>query len=385
MLALIRRGLAALLLTLFLAACQVIPDAGQGGPATTAPPPEPDGPSAGVLPTDDARHRVAILVPLSGDNATVGRAIANAATMALIDTNAQGLRITSYDTAEGAAAAAARALDDGNRVILGPLLAADVAPVAAAARPAGVPLITFSNDSAVAAADVFVMGHVPEQSVARTVGHAMQQGARRFAALVPRGEYGDRTAAALARAVSDGGGTLVASERYDRGNTSIVSAAGRLRAGSGFDAVLIADGARLSALAAGALVRGEVRPNLLGTELWSGESAIANASAMNGAWFSAVSDDRFRQFVTSYRSRFGDAPPRIATLGYDAVLLALRVARDWRHGSAFPVAALRAPDGFLGLDGPFRFGADGVGERAMEVRQVGGGTITVIDAAPARF
>ncbi|WP_121119364.1 penicillin-binding protein activator [Croceibacterium ferulae] len=384
MLALIRRGLAAFLLTLFLAACQVIPDAGQG-PATTAPPPQVEGPSEGVLPTDDARHRVAILVPLSGDNANVGRAIANAATMALIDTNAQGLRITSYDTAGGAASAAAEALDNGNRLILGPLLSEDVAAVAAAARPAGVPLIAFSNDSAVAAQDVFVLGHVPEQSVARTVAYAMQQGARSFAALVPQGAYGDRTAAALTRAVSAGGGTLVASERYDRGNTSIVSAAGRLRAREGYDAVLIADGARLSALAAGALVRGGVRPNLLGTELWSGESTIANASAMNGAWFSAVSDDRFRQFVTSYKSRFGDTPPRIATLGYDAVLLTLRVARDWRHGSPFPVAALRAPDGFLGLDGPFRFGADGVGERAMEVRQVGDGTVTVIDAAPTRF
>ena len=384
MLALIRRGLAALLLTLVLAACQVIPDVG-AGPTTTAPPQQAEGPSEGVLPTDDARHRVAILVPLSGDNANVGRAIANAATMALIDTNAQDLRITSYDTAGGATGAAAQALDDGNRLILGPLLSEDVAAVAAAARPAGVPLITFSNDSAVAAADVFVMGHVPEQSVARTVGHAMQQGARRFAALVPQGEYGDRTAAALARAVAAGGGTLVTSERYSRGNTSIVSAAGRLRANSGYDAVLIADGARLSALAAGALVRGDVRPKLLGTELWSGESSIANASAMNGAWFSAVSDDRFRQFVTSYRSRFGDAPPRIATLGYDAVLLTLRVARDWRLGSPFPVAALRAPDGFLGLDGPFRFGANGAGERAMEVRQVGDGTVSVVDAAPARF
>lgn len=362
----------------------MIPDVAQG-PSTTAPPPEPVGPSDGVLPTDDARHRVAILVPLSGDNAEVGRAIANAATMALIDTNAQTLRITSYDTAGGAADAAAQALDDGNRLILGPLLAQDVPPVAAAARPAGVPLIAFSNDSAVAAQDVFVLGHVPEQSVSRTVGYAMQQGARSFAALVPQGEYGDRTAAALSAAVRAGGGSLVATERYDRGNTSIVSAAGRLRAREGYDAVLIADGARLAALAAGALVRDGVRPNLLGTELWSGENAIANASAMNGAWFSAVSDDRFRQFVTSYRSRFGDAPPRIATLGYDAVLLTLRVARDWQMGSVFPVAALRAPDGFLGLDGPFRFGRDGVGERAMEVRQVGDGTVTVVDAAPTRF
>ncbi|WP_347303960.1 penicillin-binding protein activator [Croceibacterium sp. TMG7-5b_MA50] len=385
MLALIRRGLAAFLLTMFLAACQVIPDTGQG-PATTAPPPEPQGPSAGVLPTDETRHRVAILVPLSGSNGTVGRAIANAATMALIDTNADTMRITSYDTADGAPAAAQRALDDGNRLILGPLLAEDVAQVAAAARPAGVPLIAFSNDSAVAGPAVFVLGQVPEQSVTRTVAYATQQGARRFATLLPQGEYGDRTAAAMASAVAAGGGTLVASERYDRGNTSIVSAAGRLRAAGGYDAVLIADGARLSALAAGALVRGGGdRPNLLGTELWSGEEAVANATAMNGAWFSAVSDDRFRQFVTSYRARFGDAPPRIATLGYDAVLLTLRVARDWQVGQPFPVASLRAPDGFLGLDGPFRFGQDGVGERAMEVRQVGNGTITVVSPAPAKF
>ena len=44
-----------------------------------------------------------------------------------------------------------------------------------------------------------------------------------------------------------------------------------------------------------------------------------------------------------------------------------------------------AADGFLGLDGPFRFLNSGVGERAMEVRQVGNGTVTVVDPAPARF
>ena len=44
-----------------------------------------------------------------------------------------------------------------------------------------------------------------------------------------------------------------------------------------------------------------------------------------------------------------------------------------------------AADGFLGLDGPFRFGSTGVGERAMEVREVGNGAISVVDAAPTRF
>ena len=35
--------------------------------------------------------------------------------------------------------------------------------------------------------------------------------------------------------------------------------------------------------------------------------------------------------------------------------------------------------------GPFRFRSNGVGERAMEVREVGNGSVSVVDAAPARF
>ncbi len=57
------------------------------------------------------------------------------------------------------------------------------------------------------------------------------------------------------------------------------------------------------------------------------------------------------------------------------MLLTLRVARDWQPGRAFPTGQLLAvPGGFLGIDGPFRFGGTGVAERAMEVRQVGNGT-----------
>ena len=67
------------------------------------------------------------------------------------------------------------------------------------------------------------------------------------------------------------------------------------------------------------------------------------------------------------------------------MLLTLRVARDWRVGGAFPIPQLRDSGGFLGLDGAFRFGRNGVVERAMEVRQVKNGDVTVVDAAPTRF
>lgn len=382
MLGITRRGIVVAALTVFLAACKVVPEGGRPGPApgpTTAP-----GPSE-ALPTDSGRHRVALLVPLTGENGAVGQSIANAAQMAILDTNAENLRITTYDTATGADSAAARAIADGNKLILGPLVREDVRAVLARARPASVPLITFSNDTSVAANDVFVMGHVPEQSVARSVAYLSAQGARRFAALIPNGDYGRRANDGLSQSVAGAGGTLTVVERYDRGNTSIVSAAERLKARGGFDAVLIADGARLSTMAANALRDTRAPIMMFGTELWSDESTIANTAALRGAWFSAVSDARYRQFVTSYQGRFGNRPYRIATLGYDAVLLTLRIAREWQPGRRFPTNRMTAADGFLGLDGPFRFHSDGVGERAMEVRRVGNGSISVVDPAPSRF
>jgi hypothetical protein len=148
--------------------------------------------------------------------------------------------------------------------------------------------------------------------------------------------------------------------------------------------LLIAEGARLSIMAADAFKDGNTL-RLLGTELWSSEASIANSAAMRGAWYSSVSDTRYRQFANSYQSRFGEQPYRVATLGYDAVLLTLRIARDWQPGRNFPTGQMLANDGFLGLDGPFRFRSTGVGERAMEVRQVGNGTVSVVDPAPTRF
>jgi ABC-type branched-subunit amino acid transport system substrate-binding protein len=370
-----RRKLIALAALALLAGCKVIPK----GPVEA--PPTPTGPSSDVLPSDSQRHRVALLVPLSGPNAAVGQSIANAATMALLDTNAQNLRVTNYDTAANLASAADKAVADGNKLILGPLMSEDIPPVAAAARRAGVPVISFSNDETAAQRDVFIMGNLPGQSVARTVKYARAQGVKTFAGLVPQGEYGQRASAVLVETARAEGGTVVAMETYDRSNPSVTSAARRLKEKGGFEAVLIADGGRMAVLSA-PMFKGS---RLLGTELWSGESVIASTPAFRGAWFSAVADGRFRQFSNSYKSRFGAQPYRIATLGYDAVLLTLRVARDWRPGTTFPTAKMLDPGGFLGLDGPFRFRRNGVIERALEVREVRASGVVTVSPAPTAF
>lgn len=374
-----RRGLVMLGALALLAGCKVIPK----GPVV--PPPPPEGPTE-ALPADQQRHRVALLLPMNGPNSGVAQSIANATTMALLDTNAKNLRITTYDTSDGAAAAANKAIADGNKLILGPLQAEDVGPIAAVARAAHVPLIAYTGDAAVASRDTFVMATGPGDSIERTVRHAAKAGVKRFALLAPNGDYGQRAGSAYATAVRAAGGSLVLSQNYERGNTSIVSIAQRMRARGGFDAVLIADGARFAALAAPNLKSGAAAgPRILGTELWNGEGVIGTNPALRGAWFSAVSDGRFRQFSDSYKARFGTAPYRIATLGYDSVLLTIRIARDWRLGAPFPVNRMLDSGGFLGIDGPFRFGPNGVVERSLEVREVRAKGIAVVSPAPDRF
>lgn len=378
---------AAALLTLGLAACQLVPAPREPPPPEPEPvrqeepPPEPTLPG---LPPEENRDRVAVLVPLSGANAGVGQSIANAANLALLDTGGERIRISVYDTAKaGAAAAANEALAEGNGLFLGPLLAEDVRAVSAIAGRAGVPVVAFSNDVSVAGNGVFLMGFTPRQSVARVVDYARSTGLERFAALTPNGIYGRRAAQAMAAATS--GSRLVGIQSFDRDAASIHAAVARLNGQGDYDAVLVADSGRTAALAVPSIRAVSARARILGTELWAAEAGVGQTPALRGAWYAAVSDTMFNQLRTRYRARYGSSPYRLASLGYDAVLLAVRVAKDWRVGRPFPARALRDPGGFAGVDGAFRFGADGVAERALEVREVTATGTIVLSPAPRGF
>ncbi|MBM3926991.1 MAG: penicillin-binding protein activator [Sphingomonadales bacterium] len=373
-----------------LSACAVVPrDAGPPPPppATTAPPPTTPRPVTPALPEDVSRHRVALLVPLSGTNAAVGRSLANATQLALLDTRNERVRITNYDTAAagGAAAAAQRAIDEGAQLILGPLLADDVRTVTPIARAARVPVLSFSNDVSVAGNGAYLLGYAPAQSIERVVDYARGTGVTDFAGLVPAGTYGERASTAFLRAVEAAGGRVTGMQTYDRSAGSIANAVGRLTRASPFQAVLIADSAGTASLAVPALKRSAGSARVLGTELWNADTGIGGNAALNGAWFASVSNTLYRQYAGKYRARFGTAPYRLSSLGYDAVLLTVRIARDWRVGDRFPESRLTDRDGFAGLDGAFRFGRDGIAERALEVQEIRSGTTVTVSPAPAGF
>ncbi|MGB5022122.1 penicillin-binding protein activator [Sphingorhabdus sp.] len=367
-------------LLLFLAACQSVVPKGQG---PEGPPPVVSPDPGNVIAADGDRHRVALLLPVTGPDGDVGQSIANATTLALLDTRNTNIRMTTYDTALGIDAAVRKAVADGNRLILGPLRSDDVVAVANVARPAGVPIISFSNDIGAAGSNVFVMGHLPNQSIDRVVRYARGKGMTRFGGVVPKNVYGQRALSNLTKSVRDAGGTLVSIQEIDGTSMSIDAATKKLGA---VDAVLIADSGRVAIATIPALRKnGNGGAKVLGTDLWNTDGAISSNPLMQGAWFASVSDTLYSSYASKYRARFGKGPMRLSSLGYVSVLLVARVAQTWKLGTRFPVDRLVDPEGFIGIDGAFRFFPNGVSDRMIEVQEVQQGKFVTIDAAPKNF
>ena len=123
--------------------------------------PEGEGQEILTLYNDEAalnEKRVALLLPLSGPNEELGRAMRHAAELAMFDVAGDDFVLMPIDTAgtyQGGQAAAHQAINAGAKMILGPLFAESVSGASEIAKAAGVPVIAFSNNQRVAESGVW--------------------------------------------------------------------------------------------------------------------------------------------------------------------------------------------------------------------------------------
>src|SRR6185312_615590 len=138
-------------------------------PLPATPPPVQQAAPTPIQAVTNGRAKVALLVPLTGPNATVGQAMLDAANMALFDvsTDIALLPRDTDSTADGASAATSRALDDGAGLILGPVFAGEVGRVRETLNGSPTSAIVYSTDASVAGGNVFVMGFLPALQVDR--------------------------------------------------------------------------------------------------------------------------------------------------------------------------------------------------------------------------
>jgi branched-chain amino acid transport system substrate-binding protein len=379
--------LVALLSLLALAACAQKPSPPPAPPAPPPPvatkpipkplpkplPPVSAKPLPQVAPAGGVQ--VAVLLPLSGNSASLGNAMLNAAQLALFEVADGELTLLPFDskgTAEGAEAAARQALAQRADIIVGPLFAAEVravSPIAAAAR---VPVLALSADRSVAGQGTYVMGFLPGPQAIAVSDYAASQGKLRQAVLAPANDYGRAVVTDLHNAALPLGISIGPIEYYDPAALDLVPVLKRLLAARkgddpGFDALLLPDdGARLRRVGEQWEAQG-VPVQLLGTMLWD-EAHIAEQPALAGAWYASAPGAGFADFARRYQVAFSAQPPRLASLAYDAAALAMVLARRSAHD--FSVGILTNPTGFAGVDGLFRLKPDGSIERSYAIKLV---------------
>lgn len=372
---------------------------------------------------------VGLLLPLSGPSAELGQALFDAAQLALFDVGNQDVVLLPRDTGgtpEGAAEAAGQALDEGARLMVGPLFSASVAAVTPVAQAFGVNVIAFSSDRSVARPGVYLMGFLPAQQVDRVVGFAAGRGLNWFTALAPSSIYGETMVRAVTEATRRQGVLLVdpvfypsevraASDvesvvrfmaNYDVRHAALLSERDRLKAidsdagraalaelrdidtlgATGFEAVLLPEGgAKLLTIAPLFPYYDVENPQvrLLGTNQWE-TANLSSEPALYGGWYAAAPPAARAGFEARFQDTFGYAPPRLATLAYDAVALAGALAR-LPDGRGFTAETLTSAGGFRGVDGIIRFTADGGNQRGLAVLEVTAEGPVVVGEAPDSF
>ena len=392
-----RRRVFALLATLGSVTACAVPGPVGHAPFSSGFQPVPSGQGSPV-------RRVAILLPLTGQNAGIGQDLLKAAQLALGD---NGPALDPQDTAstpEGAANAARAAVAAHDDIILGPLTNTETG--AAAAAVDGTPMLAFTSDATKARPGVWIMGITADQQVRHLVEAGQAEGKSRFAAVLLDNPFGAALADALTRAVTDAGGPPPAIRRYAggfananaalrdlsdyanrRGGIDVRVKAARARGDADgrreaaeiarepvgpapFDALLITDPGLGPLLPGYDIAPPAVR--VLGPTTWARD--VANLGALAGAWYAAPDPALRGPFEQAFSAKFGHNPPAQADAAFDAASIA-RVLLS-QGGS------LTRPQGFAGVDGVFALTPDGRVRRSLAIFEIGAdGAHIVIPAA----
>lgn len=344
--------------------------------------------------------KIGLLVPLTGDAAAVGSALQDAATLAIADrygtasASADEIRVVlvpkdTGGTPEIAAEATRQVLASGADLIIGPLFSTQVKAVADVARPAGVNVITFSNNPEVAGSNVFVFGFLVEQQVERVLNYALNRNIQNIALLAPNNPYG-QSVQSTTKALLTSSNLSLAAEAYYNPNTAPATEIDHIaaqNAAAPLGAILLPEsGQKLQATVKSLAAKGLSQPTtrLLGTGLWD-DAANLRSGVLTGGWFPSSPPERFSAYEKRFHNYFGYAPSRISSLAYDAVALAAALVSNSVDGKV-PAAAITEESGFVGpVNGLFRCKHTGICERGLAVLEVTAKGARVIDPAPSSF
>ncbi|PWE26563.1 penicillin-binding protein activator [Pararhodobacter marinus] len=377
-----RRG--ALIGLLALAACGPVNLGGLSGGGTASIDPE-------------APVSVALLVPAGSatqGNDILASNLENAARLAVGDLTGVQIDLRVYSTQGDpaiAAQVARQAVDEGARIILGPVHGAEATAVGTAVAGDGINVLAFSNNPAIAGNNVFVLGLTPDNAARRILTYANANDRGQVMVIGERTTGGELMLAAVNRAAAETGAQIVATETYEFSQQGIVNALPQLAStarSSGARSILFtADSAGALPVLAQLLPDNRIAPpqfQFMGVTQWNVPPATLQLRGLQEGWFTLPDPAVTGQFESRYEAAYGAAPHPIAGLAYDGIA-AIGALLGTGSPDAFSRASLTQGSGFVGVNGVFRFLPDGTNQRGLAVAAIRDNAVVILDPAPRSF
>lgn len=334
--------------------------------------------------------KIAILLPLSGAHADIGKSFLDAAQMAVLELSADHFELMPFDSGEDPATAnkaAEAAISEGAELIIGPVFSNVAASVKMVAGQHAIPMITLSSDWSIAGQSVYVLGFSPVEQLQRMAGFLAKRGISRVAIMTPDNAYGKLAAQSLQN--QQNGLYISATEYYGDDEESVKKASISIsNQQKNLQALFLPDGGASLLRAATALNQMGIQAKgipIIGTALWDDPTIAENllkAPALQGGWFAAPETANLDNFKKRFVKNYGYQPQRLADLAYDATALAAILAKQ---GQPYDTPHLTNPNGFAGLEGIFRLTLSGTAEHGLAIIEVTAAGFKVIEPSPTRF
>jgi len=317
---------------------------------------------------------VALLVPRGGSSSDnlLAANLENAARLAMRDLGGVKIDLRVYGTAGSAAnasKAAAQAVTEGAKIIIGPLYAEAANAAGVAAAPAGVNVLSFSNNPTIAGGNVFVLGSTFSNTANRLVGYAKRQGRDRIVVLHANDIAGQLGRNAINQAIAANGATIAGDVEYALSQESVTAAIPRVKAavaaGKANAIFLTTNSATALPLFAQLLPEAGINPKTtqyIGLTRWDIPAQTLALPGVQGGWFALPDPAASRAFRSKYNAAYGSNPHPLAGLAFDGIAAVGALVKSGK-------ATAR----------------DGTNERGLAVAAIRNKAVSIVEGAPQAF
>ena len=351
----------------------------------------------------DKKIKIALLLPISAkDNnlSKIGKSLRDAAFLAKEDLGNNLLKINTYDTyglTQKGVLAYNLALEEKNEIIIGPFLSSVTAEISNQFPFNNLNILSLSDDPTIVGRKIFILGDTIVNRANNLIQYAINDNNYRFALIGPVRNNNDQINSLISNKILMKGGIITFSSYYSNDISAISDLAQDVKnkiIQTNTDIIIFTGepDKRMSHLAAELADITVNKTNkgiqIMGLTHWENSASILSEPSLQKAWFT-MPDQRFRSFYEDkFIKKFGYIPHPKSNLAYDAVaslgVIHKNLNND-RNDYFDKFNGLFNRNGFIGIDGIFRFNNDRIAEKELSIIQLISGKPKILKQAKNRF